>query len=298
MYSNVRKKFSIGVNFNESEENFTTFLEEYCEFLSSMYFSIPLGRKYYSRKELEDEYTDVKKVLRYIELLTKFNIRKEITFNSYGLKEEDIVRGCEYIKNTMGPVEEIVCLNEYAEIIRDFFPEVELKYSFNNIRIVDNDLFNTYVVGKTYLKDMHARHSIIDSGYNIVLLLNNGCSLNCATTQCGSTYCRELFHYNLKTKDINELYAIQTLLPDELDKIFRWDPLANSYRLKISNRPLGLDFTKRVLDAYIGFSELEESFWEEKDNLCLFCTLGCLYEKRDMLQYSEIIRYKNKIKGE
>ena len=40
------KRFSVGLNMENSQEDILTFLEEYKDMLSSIYFSFPLGRKF------------------------------------------------------------------------------------------------------------------------------------------------------------------------------------------------------------------------------------------------------------
>ena len=52
------KRFSVGLNMENSQEDIRTVLEEYKDMLSSIYFSFPLGRKFYSRTELENEYVN------------------------------------------------------------------------------------------------------------------------------------------------------------------------------------------------------------------------------------------------
>ena len=52
----LRKKISIGLNLNEPEDDIYSFLETYKDYLSSLYFSLPLGVGFYSRNELAEEY--------------------------------------------------------------------------------------------------------------------------------------------------------------------------------------------------------------------------------------------------
>ena len=49
-----RKKFSVGLCLNESLSDIIVFLENNKEWLNSVYFSLPLGMRFYSRESLAE----------------------------------------------------------------------------------------------------------------------------------------------------------------------------------------------------------------------------------------------------
>ena len=75
------KLFSVGLNLGEPEE-IKSFIGDYCEYLSSIYFSRPLGDRFYSRTELKKEYEDehaLEKLKRLIIYMRQLGIRSELT---------------------------------------------------------------------------------------------------------------------------------------------------------------------------------------------------------------------------
>ena len=305
MKTNFVNKFSVGLNLNEDIKTIRQFLNEYNTVLSSIYFSLPLGKKFYSREMLEKEYFDENKFLKAVELIKCMQIRTEVTVNTYGLNNIDLNRIKHYLTKQDIIPDEIVCLEEYAAFFREKFPNIELKYSFNNKLPVDmNDenimkYFDTMVVGKNYLRDEKKRHEIIRNGKRIVLLINNGCSFEC-NNGCGTTeYCERIFLHNLQKKDINYYYALQSFFPEELQELMVQDQYGSCYRFKISNRPLGIEYTKKVLDAYMNWDSTKTrvKLLNDTGKLGYFCTMGVLLGKKEKLDVKEILEYKLKFKN-
>ena len=85
------KKFSVGLNLSEPEKDIIDFMEKYHEVLNSVYFSLPLGRTFYSRTQLEQEYRDEEKFLRIVQAIGQYGIRREVTLNT-----SFFVYGCDF----------------------------------------------------------------------------------------------------------------------------------------------------------------------------------------------------------
>lgn len=293
-----KKKFSIGLPMDASVSEFESFLLEYSDMLSSVYFSIPLGRKFYSRTELENEYKTPgaeDKLLTFLHLLHKYNIRTELTVNTFKLSELDLKRVVRYIYEYNIEINEIVCLKEYGLFLRRWFPDVELKYSFNNTSSDVPSCFDTVVFGKNYLRDINARHHWIDCGKGFVLLLNNGCSFSCHY-ECGdSKFCGAILNQDLKMKTLNYLYAIQSFFPWELEQLCENDPYADKYRFKISNRPLGMQFTKNVIQYYAYGVDVSVLISQSTDNYGYFCVMQQLFAHRNEFNYEEIMNIKKNL---
>lgn len=299
MDERLKKKFSIGLNLNENEEEIIRFLSDYQEWLSSLYFSLPLGDGFYSRNELALEYKATgaeEKLFHIIGALKNYGIRSEVAINIYGLKPDDISRAISYMVDKGLYPDEIVCLDEYGKQLKEAFPNTELKYSFNNPS-APSVPFDTMVVGKGYIRNKQARHSIIDSGQDLVLLLNNGCSFDCHYPCGDSKFCGSILEKNLKNHDLNYMYALQSFFPSELYRLLNEDDYSSRYRFKLSNRPLGLNFSRRVMESYCCLDDKTEKDYIENDiqNFGLYCVMYELYKRREELSIDKVIEIKRKL---
>lgn len=298
MDERLRKRFSIGLCLSEDSQKSVDFFCKYQNWLDSVYFSLPLGKKFYSRTELSREYDAIganEKLCHLIKVLKEFHIKSEVAINMYGLSEFDIEKAIDYMKSNQIFPDEIVCLDEYGAQLKSAFPTCELKYSFNNPN-PPTAQFDTIVVGKEYLRDEALRHQVIDAGSNLVLLLNNGCSFNCHYPCGDSNFCGAILECNLKKYNIDEIYAVQSFFPFELKKLLDEDPYSPQYRFKLSNRPLGIDFSARVMDSYCQLNHYTEDYLIQScnENYGLYCVMYELFKRKDELNYDRIIDYKNK----
>lgn len=292
------KRFSVGLNMEDSLEDILKFIEDYKDMLSSIYFSFPLGRKYYSRTELENDYdlpSSELKLLTILEAMKKHGVRAELTVNTYDLQPSDLDRIAEYALTRGISPDEIVCLSDYGSYLRERFPNCELKYSFNNTHMDIPSVFNSVVVGKGFLRSKPARHKIIAQDKSLVILLNNGCTFECHYPCGDGIFCSSLLERSLKKRDINYLYALQSFFPFELRKMLDTDEYARTYRFKISNRPLGLSFTKTVLELYASFADVHQLILDDKVSYGYFCVMEQLFARRESFDYNEIIEIKNQL---
>lgn len=292
--------FSVGLNLNETIEDYMLFLKEYGEMISSIYFSPLLGRKFYSRTELEDECDkedSLSKLKTLLDMFRRQGIRSEMAVNTFGLSDGDIDSICHFTTENDIVVDEVVCLAQYGKQLKELYPDSEIKYSFNNPKIKMEDLmyFDTVVAGKELLRDKAARHRLVESGKDIVLLLNNGCSFACHYPCGDSEFCGKILDESLRKYDLDYLYAQQSFFPEELKRLLDTDSYASRYRFKISNRPLGLEFTRRELDLYSGLGSVEELIRQNTDNYGFFCVMYQMFVRRFELDLDSVIRYKEKL---
>lgn len=76
----LSKKFSIGLNLTPDENDNRKLLEDYHQYLSSLYFSFPMGMQYYSRLGIKDEFQDEDSAQRLFNVLTyakELGVRRE-----------------------------------------------------------------------------------------------------------------------------------------------------------------------------------------------------------------------------
>ena len=270
-----KKKISVGLCLDEPVSAIETFLERNREWLNSVYFSLPLGMRFYSRESLADEYEGNEEKLFYIlSFLSRLGIRREMAVNTWELTDEELDRAVAYCRDRRLCPEEIVCLREYGARFAREFPNAEIKYSVNNPEPDGSGItadFHTLVAGKGLLRDRAARHAFLERGYRMTLLLNNGCLDSCITA-CDAIKCHRYFDQAVNADGLDRTFARCSFFPSELRALILTDRYAERYKFKISNRPLGLDYTQRALDAYLSLEDDYEAMAADPGYMALFCT--------------------------
>lgn len=290
-----KKKFSVGLCLNEPISHIDSFLESNQKWLNSVYFSLPLGRNFLSRESLENEYDGNEEKLHLIlSILSQKKIRREMAINTWDLTEDDLERAILYCRKYQLYPEEIVCLKEYGEILSKAFPDAEIKYSVNNPESDGSgitDVFHTLVAGKGLLRDIKARHQFLDKGYGMTLLLNNGC-LSICNTVCETIQCHRYFDYFINKNGLDYTYANCSFFPSELKALIMYDKYADYYKFKISNRPLGLEYTQHVLNSYLELKDNIISVQNDYKNLALFCTVHPLAIRLHDIDLGQVLKLK------
>lgn len=299
---NFLKKFSFGLSLNITIDEYEKILLKYKPYLSSVYFSLPLGKEFHTRIGVVQEYNQKgadKKLLDILNLLKKNDIKLEVVINQYNLNEKLLINALEYLQNYM-EIDAICALDEYIEIIRNYYPSIYLVSSFNNLKRNYNDIKNTdkrynqIVIGKNFMRDAKAIRLIKDNGFDVKLLLNNGCSFNCFSCRKGYE-CKNIFNENLKHCTINELYAIQSFLPCELQYLEDKVGTEKIKEFKLSSRPCTYEYLDNCLGSYLMMND--EYFYINKNikNFHLWCRLAHFNEFYDQLDLKKIIEIKKEL---
>lgn len=291
----LARKFSVGLCLNEPEEKLMAFFQKNRRWLNSVYFSLPLGSRYYSREALAAEYDgNADKLLRVLEELRGLGIRREMAINTWDLAPEDLQSAVRFCRQHSLSPEEIVCLRAYGQTLSEAFPTAEIKYSVNNPEADGSGIteaFNTLVAGKGLLRDMQARHAFLRRGFQITLLLNNGCIEIC-NTACETVSCHRCFDWAIDAWGLDYTYARCSFFPSELGRLLLGDPSADRYKFKISNRPLGLDYTQQVLDAYLSLEDPYGDMERDWRKLALFCVARPLAMQMREVDLQRVNRFK------
>ncbi len=293
------KKFNLGLNLDASLVELEEFLNRYCEFITSIYFSLPLGIRYYSRTSLEKEYAENREhFLDALNIIKNKGIKLEVAFNTE-LHDEELERGIEFIlKYDINP-QEIVCMNSSVQTLKTAFPKAKMISSYCNGYTDVAEMFDAVVLGQHFLRSKERRYDWISKGYEVILLLNNGCSFECMHKKCNTQICSALYTKSLEHYSKDEIYAMQSFFPVELKSLIEGDQYSGDYIFKISNRPLGLEYTQKALYAYLNFIEYtEEDFKENPKNYALFGALTELCKRVDSYHYSAIMKAKKKFTRE
>lgn len=290
------KAFNIGLNLDASLKELDSFFASYAHLISDVYFSLPLGKTFYTRRGLIREYEDNEsKLMDAIGMIKQYGIKTEITLNTR-LRQDELVKAIDYIYLHNIVPDEIVCLNRSLDMLKEAFPKTEFISSYNNGFSDVDEKFDSVVLGQKFLRDEKARHAFIDKGFQVVLLLNNGCGFDCNPEYCDSAHCSHSYQASLKTHTFDEIYAIQSFFPEELASLLESDPLAHTYKFKISNRPLGIAYSEKALNAYstpifTTATEMEK----EPSNYALFGALHSLCMRVNDYDYRAIMATKQNL---
>ena len=289
------KAFSIGLNLDADIDELKSFFNKNAGLLCSVYFSLPLGKPYYTRGGLEIEYKDAdKKLLRVVDIIKEAGIRTEIALNTR-LSEEQLKIAIEYIERNHLTSDEIACRNSSFPLLHSAFPKCEFISCYNN---GDEDIlpdFDSIVLGQDYLRNPSKRQKWEEKGFRIILLLNNGCSFLCDPRFCNQDKCCGLYKITNRQLTVSQIYALQSFFPEEL-RALSMNSSFFSYRFKLSTRPLGLQYTRDVLRNYaLVVSSSEELFLDNQNNYLLFGALTLLANNFKDMNYKEIIDYKRRL---
>ena len=298
-------KFSFGISLEIKLEEYKNIIEEFKSYISSAYFSLPLGNDFHTRRGVIEEYSTkdaTRKLYEIIKLLKSNNIKLEIVINQYNISREKLTEAVKYIQDNI-EFDSICTLDEYAEFIRKHFPKAYLIYSFNNRNITYQDviriskLYNQVVLGRKFLRDIKMMNYIRNTGLDIKLLLNNGCSFNCGTCRAGGAQCKKVFNYNMSKYSVNELYALQSFWPFELEILNQNINIEEIKEFKISSRPCSYEYLRNCLESYIFHQDKkEEEYLEENmDNYRLWSRLAHFTPYFKELDANKIKKIKEKI---
>ena len=298
MDNNLKNKISIGLSLTISIEEYKIILDRYREYINSIYFSLPLGDIYHSRSDISRRFKDENIVNHFYEIINFFkenNIYLDCVFNKNSLNEKALIDGLKYLKSYTD-VDQITCFNEHVDIVNDFFPNVEKIYSYNNNlnpSLIDSisELFDTVVVGKYFMRDYNLLKQVYDKGFELKLLVNNGCSFNCLGCGSGIEKCEETFNRNRKYSDINTMYAKQSFYPFELNELLDVIDFPIKY-IKISNRTSGFEYLYKCLESYIYNIDPIEYIKDGNKYYRLWCRLAHFDRRIDELDNSAILKQK------
>lgn len=296
-------KFSFGLSLNMELKEYQKIIRDFLPFLNNVYFSLPFGREFHTREGVRNEYDQKdarKKLLKILELFKSNGIKLEAVINQYHInlnKLEEVLNEFDKIIK----VDSICCLEEYFDIINNYYnKEMHIISSFNNGVVRRNNInnyikYNTIVVAREFLRDVNGLKFIKSKGLRIKLLINNGCAFNCYSCRAGQRKCIEVFQNNLKKYTPEQLYAIQSFFPWELKKLFdiiKGDEIIDE--IKLSSRPCTYKYLRDCLESYI-YNKDEEKFIEESfKNYHLWGRQANLIEYFDKFKLDKL----NKIKEE
>lgn len=298
------KKISFGISLQISLQDYEKIIEDYLPYLSSVYFSLPFGDEFHTRERVIKEYNQenaVEKLLEILKLFRKNGVKLEAVINQYHIRIEKIKEALNRL-DKMIPVDSICCLDEYYDTIRNHYGDsMYIISSFNNQplhkEILQKQLqklksYNMLVLSKEFMRDLNSLKKVKESNFDIKLLINNGCAFNCLSCREGNNKCKETFINNINKYSPEEMYAIQSFFPWELNKLL--DQIEDNQlitEIKLSNRPCTYKYLNNCLKSYI-YTEDEKMYINESvDNYHLWGRQSNLipyYNKFDLDKINKI----------
>ena len=168
--------------------------------------------------------------------------------------------------------------------------------SYEEIRVaINSGLFDSLVLGNSFIRDFDAFSLVKSKGLSSILLVNNGCSFGCHNfcRAAGGDYCKRLFDKRLsRVGDASLLYAEQSLFPEELYAYYRNNASIDFY--KLSSRPIAFAEYKDLLNSYISGSS-SPFIRKNVRNYHLYGRLGHFGSYYSHFDYQSICQEKERI---
>lgn len=298
------KKFSIGISFGQINPNeFCIILKKYSEYIHDVYFSPTENIRFLTRHHIYD-LSNTSNDERFINLNKILSVAKELdikislTLNSPMLKVEEALAA--YIKYAkLFPLDYVTTTSKLAYAIREIDHNIKLICSYNEAitsynkleNIVSCSLFGGVVLGNKFIRDRYAFNIINNAHLESILLVNNGCTWGC-TNFCKANvtdYCKNKFNQELAKSNYNELYAIQSIFPEELIEYEKRKFDIKVY--KLSSRPISFVELDNLLTSYIS-KDSRAYISKNVSNYHLYARLGHFGKYYPELNYERIIDYK------
>ena len=255
------KKFSFGIDLDIELNDYKKIINKYSPYISSVYFSLPNGEVFHTRIKMREEYKKAgakEKLLNILNLFRSSNIKLEAVINQYNIEKGELKKALCDLDNFV-KVDSICCLDEYVDVILEHYSNnIYLISSFNNNPLHKENInklnhkYNMIVVGKEFMREPKLLEKIKEQNFDVKLLINNGCAFNCGMCRSGRENCIKTFENNKKRFSTEELYAIQSFFPWELDKLMNILGDKNIIdEIKISSRPSTYEYINDCLESYI-----------------------------------------------
>ncbi len=277
-----------------------SFFERYSLYIHSLYFSLPLGKRFHTREYIADQFEQIDNIKRFwsiLEVAKQLCIPLELVLNTNGLSEKDIYNAFELLYSKNIAVDYINILDKYYDCVKTVDNSTKLIYSYNNFlnSMADIPIDHNYeyiVIGGKNIRNFSI-FSEIHNRSNIIFLLNNGCNHFCDWCKPSHIHCKTMFDNNRNTYSIEELYAIQSIMPYELTH--QLIPLKDSDLLKINCRNANMMYLEGCLISYVNDLNFEVVYSEGRKALSYWSRLAWFYPFFDSMNLEKIMQYKDNI---
>ena len=295
----LRRRISIGLPAAVSYDEFRSVVSEFEENLYGLYFSPPLPiAAMHTRLILTSLFAregSEKEALRCIDFARSRGLRLELAINAAD-DERTAMAALDYARDEGIEPDEVVALESFGELARGRFPEARLVYSYNNcvrspeaIEAIPGE-FDDVVLGGACIRQRGFLKRLRERGFGTRLLVNNGCSFDCGWCR-DSSRCAPTFEANLEREGVARLYALQSILPEELEERYGECP---PDLIKLSTRPSDVSTFRGMIASYV---EGWAAPWIDRDPKAwrLWCRLSHFIPYFGDLDLGEITEIKAEI---
>lgn len=309
MNNSLRRRFSVAVSLGQiSPEDYTDTLGQYKDYIHDVYFSPTESLKYCTRKNIYDFYStsneERRSMIRKILVFAQENgIEISLTLNSSMVSASEMADIFELYQSWIH-LDHLTTTQEVAKIIKQRNYQIPITCSYNEaivthrhlMEILNDDTFDTIVLGGRFLRDLKAFELVKTYGKNTVLMLNTGCCINCVSfcKNLDKHYCEDLFRKNLALLGIEYMYANQTVFPEEIGTYYL--PSGTVDIFKLASRPIKNEELNNMLSSYTSLDS--HTFIDKsKENYHLYGRLAHFISYYTQLNYKNILNYKESIWG-
>ena len=185
------KKFNIGLTLDTSLGDFESFLQDYSQYIRSIYFSPPISKYFHTRSIVANEFLlpgKKRQFWKMLELISKYDVELELLFNTLRLDDKLISKAKDVLDNHGINVNSVCYIKDYHKAVEEFFPNAHKILSFNNgfqkKSEIDDAIANfnvdTFVLGSLFIRNNDFFKYLKDIKKGVYLLLNNACSFTCS----------------------------------------------------------------------------------------------------------------------
>lgn len=302
------KKLSIGISFGyiTSEEQIRLF-DKYSDYIHDVFFSPTESIRLQTRFNIYNfNNTTNSERLNELDKIIQFVKRKGIKIS---LVLNASMSSPEYMMDILGQyynryaIDSVTTTKSVAKLIRQSSFNLPIVCSYNEginnsndlSKAIASKLFDSIVLGNSFIRNFPAFSFIKEQGLNSILLVNNGCSFGC-TNFCRSNnnnYCKNLFNNRITNcGSVTELYAQQSLFPEELFQHYKDNP--NIDVLKLSSRPISYTEYENLLRSYTSCNS-RDFINKTSRNYHLYARLGHFGDYYKDFDYDIIIKQKENI---
>lgn len=297
----LRKRFSVGLTLDTTEDEFVMFLEMYHEFIDNIYFSLPMGDKFHARVRVAELFHYPEKVDLFwslLHIIKDYSIRLELVLNNGNVSPGDI-QSSKKMLDEMNIDIDLVCVTDdiYDEVKAVFYNK-DIVLSFNNKTdsYVELSLlphhYDEIVLGRQNIRNVELFHNIKSNlNSDVVLLLNNGCSHICGGCKT-LHHCHEAYYRAKQYFDSEQIYALQSIFPFEIHSGLL--DTSNVKLFKIASRNASISHLSKCMDSYVNQIEVE---YLEKDilNYMLWGRLAWHEEYYKTFDYNRLVNIKKSL---
>lgn len=267
---NWNKKIAIGLSLSLEEYEYNQLFKWFGDYIKEIYFAPAINKEEFHihddiiEQMKHEEEMSVKTAL-ILELAKTFNIRSNIVLNSVlDVNPVIVAEAREWCsKYGIEPNKATVIASLEPYVRKEFGNDIEIAYSYNNnienSEFLDNmkeGEFDTIVIGNRSRRDIELMKKIKESGRQVELVVDNGCSPNCLWCSTRMSECCEtIVEGNIRRYGLEYCIAEQSIFPFEVSEYYDKFQLVDLY--KFSTRQYSDIWSfKHLLELFINGKEV------------------------------------------